>query len=153
MDDSSVGKKFPLDNLFAAFRATNAQKSYPEKGAGCGRNLDSSPIEQTIGWQRVLKGRYPQFKARETVIQLLSLVVYLVGEAHISGGHITTTQYLRIFLTKFARDFRPHGGVVYHYEAGCWAKRDSPAVASQSLESFPTAADGPFSHLAKENAQ
>ena len=136
MDDSPVGGGFPLDSLFAAFRATNAQKIYPERGAGCGRNLDSSPIAETIGWQRMLKGRYPQFKPRETVIQLLSLVAFLVGEAHISGGHITTTQYLRIFVTQFARDFREHGGAVYNYEAGCWAKSDSPAVASQSLESF-----------------
>ena len=92
MDDSPVGKKIPLDNLFAAFRATNAQKSYPGRGVGCGRNLDSSPIEQTIGWQRVLKGRYPQFKHRETVMQPLSLVAFLVGEAHISGGRVATTQ-------------------------------------------------------------
>ena len=51
------------------------------------------------------------------------------------------------------RSFRAHGGAVYHYEAGCWAKRDSPAVASQSLESFLAAAEGLFFHVAKENAQ
>ena len=51
------------------------------------------------------------------------------------------------------RSFRAHGGAVYHYEAGCWAKRDSPAVASHSLESFLAAAEGLFFHVAKENAQ
>ena len=153
MDGDSPEKKFPLESLFAAFRDTNAQRSYPARAASNGQYPERTPLERTADLGKRIADRFPKFERRETVIQLLNLVAYLGGEAHISGGHVTTTQYLRIFLTKFARDFRAHGGTVFHYGAGCWVKNDKPAVTIRSLESFLTAAEGLFFVVAKENAQ
>ena len=142
-------KKLRVDRLFEGFRAANESKKYPGKSSSVTAFGESeSPLDKSLALRESVRRQHPQYADRPVVQELLSLVYYFVDEAHISGGHLTATQYLRVFLAKFPHDFRAHGGTLFRYQTGCWGRVESPTVESCPLESFLTAAEGLFLYVA-----
>ena len=147
--DCPAGKKLKLRDLFAEFRSINKNNVYPEgesgdRPAGGDELPENSPLAANEKLFADIRGEYPQFRERDVALQLLAVLFYLARDAHISGGHLTLTQYLRIFLIKYGGDFRAHEGTLFRYARGAWGKVSSPVTESCCLETFLTAAEGLF---------
>ena len=112
-------KRLEIGNLLGAFRAVNVNRHYVASSASYPEEPEKAPpLHKTAKLLARIRRDFPEYCGRPVVEELLALVSYLVDEAHLSGGYVSSEQYLRIFLIKFPDAYRAHRGSLFRRVSG-----------------------------------